>query len=174
MNFTELNDLENTTLQQVYTQKAPTQPPNQLLLFQMKDKIPNESKTYHDALHGNMYDTVLSTAFFSGENQDIIQNGIRKGVYNKSNGQHIISRQDPDGIKAIMRSIFLEHSPNSPENITQQITMLNELVFNYSIPRVLSNVQSYIHYRNDSENIHAPLPHPTMTKQTIQLQPRFW
>jgi hypothetical protein len=174
MNFTELNDLENTTLQQVYTQKTPTQPPNQLLLFQMKDKIPNESRTYHDALHGNMYDTVLSTAFFSGENQDIIQNGIRKGVYNKSNGQHIISRQDPDSIKAIMRSIFLEHSPNSPDNITQQITMLNELVLNFSIPRVLSNVQSYILYRNDSETIHAPLPHPIMTKQTVQLQPRFW
>jgi hypothetical protein len=174
MNFTELNDLENTTLQHVYVKKDPIQPPNQHILFQMQDKIPNESRTYHDALHGNMYDTVLSTAFFSGENQDIIQNGIRKGVYNKSNEQHIISRQDPDSIKAIMRSIFLQHSPNSPENITQQIKMLNELVLNYSIPRILSNVQSYIHYRNDSENIHAPLPHPTMTKQTIQLQPRFW
>jgi len=174
MNFTELTDLENTNLQPVYVKKETIQQPNQHILFQMQDKIPNESRTYHDALHGNMYDTVLSTAFFSGENQDIIQNGIRKGVFNKSNGKHVISRQDPDSIKAIMRSIFLEHSPNSPENITQQIQMLNELVFNYSIPRVLSNVISYIQYRNDSENIHAPLPHPTMTKQTIQLQPRFW
>jgi hypothetical protein len=174
MNFTELTDLEDKKLQFVDTRKEIVQPPNQQLLFQMKDKIPNESRTYHDALHGNMYDTVLSSAYFSGENQDILQNAIRKGVYDKSNGKHIVSRQDPDGLKAIMRSIFLQHSPNNPNDITEQIKMLNELVINYAVPRVYSNVESYLHYRNDSENIHEPIARPIMTKRTMQLQPRFW
>jgi hypothetical protein len=174
MNFTELSDLENDKLQFVDTKKEMIQPPNQHILFQMKDKIPNESKTYHDALQGNMYDTVLSSAYFSGENQDILQNAIRKGVYDKSNGKHLVSRQDPDGLKSIMRSIFLQHSPNNPNNITDQIKMLNKLVIEYAVPRVYSNVESYLHYRNDSENIHEPIARPTMTKTTIQLQPRFW
>ena len=61
--------------------------PNIEQLFSMADRIPiNSTKhSFRDAMTGNWYDTQLSTAFFSGKNIQIIQNGIRAGVYNKSN-----------------------------------------------------------------------------------------
>ena len=40
--------------------------------LEMFDKIPNESYTFHDAMRGNFYDTILSDLFFSNKNIDIV------------------------------------------------------------------------------------------------------
>ena len=76
--------------------------------FSMSDSIPiNSNKySYRDAMTGNWYDTELSNAFFSGKNIQIIQNGIRAGVYNKSNQQYIVGEQSIDELQIIMRGIF--------------------------------------------------------------------
>ena len=80
-------------------------------LFQMYDKIPvNQCTTFRNPTEGLWDNTALSNAFFSAENMVIIQNGIRVGVYKKSNGQYVISDQDGDTLKIIMRSIFLQNS----------------------------------------------------------------
>ena len=62
--------------------------PNTSNLFAMYDKIPaNQCTTYRNPTEGLWDNTALSNAFFSAENMVIIQNGIRAGVYQKSNGQ---------------------------------------------------------------------------------------
>ena len=65
--------------------------PNTNVMFSMMDKIPvSQCSSFRDAMTGNWNDTPLSVAFFSRNNMKIIQNGIRVGVYNKSNGHYII------------------------------------------------------------------------------------
>ena len=64
---------------------------NQFLLY---DKIPkNDCNTFYDAMIGNFTDSNLSRAFFCKENIQIIQNAIRKGVYELSNEQYIIDNR---------------------------------------------------------------------------------
>ena len=95
-------------------------------LFQMYDKIPvNQCATYRDPTAGIWDNTALSDGFFSSKNITIIQNGIRTGVYKRSNGQYTISNQDEDTLKIIMRSIFLQHAANQPTHVNRQIYELN-------------------------------------------------
>ena len=136
--------------------------------FKMFDKIPIDSRSYHDALTGNSYNTQLSDLFFSKENVQIIQNAIRAGVYNRSNGKHIISNQNLDTIHIIMRSVFLQDSKNLPNNITVQIKELNELVLEEIVPKLLGEVEGYLVYRKDISEIPEPLEKPksdTIAKQ---------
>ena len=87
--------------------------PNTSKLFQMYDKIPsNQCTTFRNPTNGLWNDTILSNAFFSSYNIEILQNGIRAGVYKLSNSQYIIGPQDGDSLKIIMRSIFLQYSSN--------------------------------------------------------------
>jgi hypothetical protein len=50
MNFTELNELENTILQQVDVQKTPEQPPNQLLLMHYREIWMIRDEALHSSL----------------------------------------------------------------------------------------------------------------------------
>jgi hypothetical protein len=103
--------------------------PNTSTLFKMYDKIPaNQCVTFRNATEGLWSSTPLSQAFFSQQNIQIIQNGIRAGVYNRSNGQYVIGPQDCDSLKIVMRSVFLQYSANQPNNYQQQITQLNKIV----------------------------------------------
>ena len=93
--------------------------PNTSTLFQMYDKIPaNQCVTFRNATEGLWTSNSLSNAFFSEQNIQIIQNAIRAGVYNRSNGQYTIGPQDCDALKIIMRSIYLQHSANKPTDVT--------------------------------------------------------
>lgn len=86
--------------------------PNTSVLFNMYDKIPaNQPTTFRNPTLGLWNETQLSNCF-SKENIQIIQNGIRVGVYTKSNNQYIIGLQDNDSLKIIMRSIFLQYAAN--------------------------------------------------------------
>jgi hypothetical protein len=133
--------------------------------FQLYDKIPTntECSTYHDALIGNFTDSNLSRAFFCKENMQIIQNGIRAGVYKMSNGQYIIENQNWDTLKIIMRSIYLQSSTNQLNNITQQIQALNDLVLEYCIKHIYSEARAYIIYKKDVSTMYHPIDRPTLS-----------
>jgi hypothetical protein len=143
-----------------------TQSPDISNLFAMYDKIPaNQCTTFREPTIGQWDETALSTAFFSKENIQIIQNGIRAGVYNKSNGQYIIGPQDCDPLKIIMRSVFLQNAANQPDNITGQIQQLNQMVLDYCIFHVYSEAQGYMKYLYDASTLAVPLSTPIMEKQ---------
>jgi hypothetical protein len=150
--------------------------PNTSKLFQMYDKIPaNQCVTFRNATEGLWNDTSLSLAFFSQENIQIIQNGIRAGVYHRSNGQYIIGPQDCDSIKIIMRSVFLQYSANQPSNIPQQIEELNKIVLNYCIQQVYSEAQGYMKYVDDVSTLVVPIAHPVQaTNNDKQLEFKSW
>ena len=149
---------------------------NTSTLFQMYDKIPaNQCVTFRNATEGLWSQTSLSPSFFSRENIQIIQNGIRSGVYKKSNEQYIIAPQDYDSLKIIMRSIFLQHSANLPNNITHQINELNKIVLDYCIHQVYSEAQSYMKYIDDVSTLVVPISHPVQTSNNDrQLELKSW
>jgi len=150
--------------------------PNTSTLFQMYDKIPaNQCVTFRNATEGLWSSSSLSQAFFSQQNIQIIQNGIRAGVYKRSNSQYVIAPQDCDSLKIIMRSIFLQYSANQPDNITQQINQLNKIVLDYCIQQVYSEAQGYMKYINDASTLVVPISHPVMADNNDrQLELKSW
>ena len=150
--------------------------PSTSTLFQMYDKIPsNQCVTFRNPTEGLWTSNSLSNAFFSQENIQIIQNGIRAGIYHKSNGQYVIAPQDCDSLKIVMRSVFLQHSANQLNNISQQIEELNKIVLDYCIQQVYSEAQGYMKYIDDVSTLVVPIAHPVMSSQNDrQLELKSW
>jgi hypothetical protein len=147
-------------------------------LFAMYDKIPsNQCATLREPTLGLWNETDLSKVFFSAKNIEIIQNGIRAGVYRKSNSQYTIGNQDCDSLKIIMRSVFLQHAANQFTNISKQIDELNKIVLDYCIGQVYSEAQGYIKYLHDVSTLAVPLAHPVQASQfdrkDFKLKPWF-
>ena len=147
------------------------QPPNPLTL----QENPTYTSSFKDAMNGVWADTPLSRAYFSIDNQQILQNGIRAGVYRKSNGKYLISQQSDQDLKMVMRAMFLEHSENRPTHFTEQIRELNGYVLEYCIPRVLGEAKGYLKYIQDASTLVVPLAPPihTSTDKTLELKSFF-
>ena len=150
--------------------------PNTSTLFEMYDKIPaNQCVTFRNPTEGLWTDTYLSQAFFSQQNIQILQNGIRAGVYQKSNGQYTIAPQDCDSLKIVMRSVYLQNAANQPNNITQQVAELNKIVLNYCIQQVYSEAQGYLKYIDDASTLVVPIAHPVMADNSDrELEFKTW
>jgi hypothetical protein len=141
-------------------------------VFHLYDKIPISEKTtnYRNALTGNMESNVLSETFFSSGNILIIQHGIIAGVYQKSNGRFQVGYQNQDTLKIIMRSIFLQHSKNRMDNITQQVEELNKLVLDYCIPQICSEAKGFMKYKEDVSTLAIPLSRAVSTYSSNVLE----
>jgi len=150
--------------------------PNTSTLFELYDKIPaNQCVTFRNPTEGLWTKNSLSDAFFSLDNINLLQVGIRSGVYKKSNSQYVIGPQDCDTLKIIMRSIFLQYSANLPNNISEQVNELNKMVLDYCVQQVYSEAQGYIKYINDASTLVIPIAHPVMASQNDrQLELKSW
>ena len=150
----------------ILTSKSASEAPDISNLFAMYDKIPaNQCSTFREPTLGQWDETSLSKAYFSQNNIQIIQNGIRAGVYKKSNSQYIVAPQDCDALKIIMRSVFLQNSVNLEHDIQGQILALNQMVLDYCIHHVYSEAQGYMKYLHDVSTLAVPLATPVMTSQ---------
>lgn len=139
-------------------------------LFTLYDKMPvNVPSTFRDATKGEWCETNLSRAFFSRENVQILQNGIKAGVYKMSNKQYVIADQNVDTIHIIMRSVFMQNALNQEHNITEQIIKLNNIVIDFSVPRVYSSLISHNKYIRDVSTLPEPLAPPKIMYNSKQL-----
>tara|TARA_B100000497_G_C7370410_1_gene238704 strand:- start:71 stop:544 length:474 start_codon:yes stop_codon:yes gene_type:complete len=139
-------------------------------VFSLYDKIPVGNTSYGDALTGNWTSNLLSKAYFSAENIQIIQNGVKAYVYNNSSGKYLISKQNEDTLKIIMRSIFLQHAKNRPDKIPNQIEKLNNIVVGYCGPKVLGEAEGYINYKRDISTLAVPMNRPVSTYHSNTLE----
>mgnify|MGYP006164487329 CR=1 FL=1 len=147
-----------------------------LLSLQDRNPIDSGGTSFREAMTGNWYNTSLSDAFFSAQNIALLQGAIKYGVYKRSNSQYVIDKQDPDVLKIIMRSIFLQYSKNNAQDIKGQIEALNKLVLDYAIPQVYGSAQGYIKYKHDASTLVVPLSNPVMSKtndKQLLLKPWF-
>ena len=97
----------------------------------------------------------VSNMFFSKDNMQILQNGIRYSIYTQTN--EIIDNQSDIELNLIMRSIYLQYSKNIPYNVVEQVKELNSRVLDYVVPRIYIEIKQYINYTNDISKLPIPL-----------------
>jgi hypothetical protein len=147
--------------------------PNAMML---QDRNRTTISTYHEALTGNWESSPLSKAYFSTQNQQILQNGIRAGVHRMSGGKFVIAQQPDTELKMVMRSIYLQHSTNEPGNVSAQIQRLNNAVLNFVVPKVYGEAKGYQQYLHDVSNLVVPMARPVngaARDKTLEMKPFF-
>jgi len=117
--------------------------------FFLQDKITIDNRTTFENLKYTQQNTNLSNLFFSMTNVQIIQNGLRAGVYNYSNKKYIIDEQNADALNIIMRAVYLQNSKNQDYNLTEQIKELNKLVIDYCVKTILVELEARFNYMRD-------------------------
>lgn len=113
-----------------------------------------------EALYGIQETTKLNQAYFSRKNMDMIQDNIRYDVYMKTDKKHIIGKQSEIELEVIMRSIYLQHSPNLPNQIKEQIKYLNDLVVNWCVEKIIPELYQYLGYLKEVEYMPVPIDLP--------------
>ena len=138
------------------------EPTDPNLRFKMQERISIKNKTteYREALTGTWENNILSQLFFSKENIQIIQNAIRAGVYKMSDNKIVVSPQNIETIKIIMRSTYLQYAEHRAENITEQIERLNKIVLDYCVPTLYNETVGYQKYLEDASTMYKPMENP--------------
>lgn len=128
----------------------------------LQQMVPVNDKTnFINLIEHQRSDDQLPTLFFSSKNIQIIQNGIRAKIYEKTNKKYIIEEQDPDILRRVMNSYYNIYSVHSPYNIKEQIEILNNRVIDYSVKNVYNELLSYISYKKDVYSLAEPMDLPT-------------
>jgi hypothetical protein len=114
-----------------------------------------------DLMRGNWMDTTLSKTFFGPANTKILQNAVRKTVYDRSGDKRwVIDEQSADELQIVMRSLYLQYAKNLEFDIPGQIKDLNDLVIEWCVPRIMSEIGMYEYYLKDISSMPVPLPQP--------------
>ena len=142
--------------------------------------------------------TPVSALFFSQKNIDALQQGICNQVYNKSNGKYNVGKQSETELKIIMRSIYFEslssgspyimqqiqrrsnlHDPLQPNSniVLNQVRELNIKVLDWSVRKILENIQQFDQYKKDVSMLPNPMDLPTSMsssgRKTLEFQSFF-
>ena len=137
----------------------------------------NTEKNFQgDMLRGNWEQNALSTAFFSRTNITLIQNQIRRSVYDRSQPKgYVIDDQSADELKIIMRAMYYQYAKNLPTDIPGQVADLNRRVVDWSVPHILSAVDHYYYYLKDIDTLPVPISWPVSLSsagsRTLPLNP---
>jgi len=108
--------------------------------------------------------TILSRTFFQPGNEKILQNALRRRVYDQT--EMVVPEQSTEQLQIVMRSIYLQYSTNRTDSakiITEQVSQLNDHVLNYCVPIVASNARQYQHYRKDISQMPVPMEYGLST-----------
>jgi hypothetical protein len=128
--------------------------------LQMIDNNTTQTNFQVEALYGIQETTQLNQLYFSKENMNIIQDKIRYQVYINTEKKHVIGKQSDVELEIVMRSIYLQHSPNLPTQVKEQIKYLNELVCNWCVEKIIPEIYQYMGYLKEVEYMPVPLEHP--------------
>jgi len=142
------------------------------ILPQLDSRTDTNSGSYREALTGHWEDTLLSTVFFSNGNIQILHNAMRAGVYERSGNKFVISEQDTDTLKVIMRSVYLQHAKNRPDDIQNQVSELNQVVTVHCTNQLMGEFEGYVKYKSDASSLVIPLELPMHFSKTRTLEER--
>jgi hypothetical protein len=113
-----------------------------------------------DAIRGNMTATPLNQAYFSPANVQIVQNRLRREVYERSAGKYLIDEQSVDELLIVMRAMYLQYGRNHPDDIPGQIDELNRIVADWSVPKIIAECSMHETYLYDIQHMPVPLQQP--------------
>lgn len=129
------------------------------------NSVSNSSIIYNstqiDPIKGNYEQTLLTHNFFSDNNIKSIQDSIRFYVYKQSNT--VIDYQNETDLINIMRSQLLQYgdlSLSNKESVLNEIHRINNMVINYCIYNILSEISMYNFYINDLNKLKTPIELP--------------
>lgn len=166
MEYSEFNPSVNYTNMKPYDDRSGSSYSNDMYEFNMyqsnTDKYTSSDDYYCGgnstlALKGGMQisNTPLSEMFFGDENVKRLQKRIKREVYNRSNKKiKVLTDQDREDLIIPMRAVYFDNAKHLPTNIPHQVKILNELVINYIMPDLMTNVKQYFDYIRD---INSPL-----------------
>ena len=154
------------------------EPDNPDVRFQMYERIAikNKATEYRESLTGEWENNLLAKVFFSQGNMQIVQNGLRAGVYELSKNQYVIPPQNIDALKILMRNIYLQYAQHYADNVTQQVERLNDLVLKHCVPLVYNETVGYMKYLQDQSSLVVPLDvpmHHDRNYKQLELKPWF-
>ena len=130
-------------------------------LFEQQDK---PYKNYAKDAISNIYTpNSLADLFFSNQNVDALQLGIKNLVYEKSCNKFLIGKQNQTELRIIMKSIYLEHAKHSlgNNNLIPEVRKLNGLILEFSVPRIIQEINMYEHYKKDVGIVALPMDRGT-------------
>lgn len=134
---------------------------NNNVIKDMKMTDDNVERNFQvECLYGIQETSKLNQLFFSKKNLEIIQNNIRYQVYLKTDKKHIIDRQSDIELEVIMRSIYLQHSPNLEYKYKEQIEYLNGLVIDWCVYQIIPELEQYQGYLKEIEYMPMPIDLP--------------
>ena len=127
-------------------------------------------------LTGTFSESNVSKLFFSQENLDYLQTQIISRVYEKTMKKHVVGRQSDDELLIVMRGTYLQYGKNVEKDIDVQINYLNELVLDYCVDNVHTNLLQYFEYINDITKEQPVLNNPETThiKGSKSLMPNLF
>jgi hypothetical protein len=133
--------------------------------YNLQKQQPNVTESPQNITSRNLNCTAVSSMFFSAENMDILQMGMRNQILNETRGKYKIGRQSDDELKIVMRSIYYQHSKNMPNNIKEQVRDLNTKVIDWCVPQIITNLKQDEKYRQDISTLPEPLERSVLTSQ---------
>jgi hypothetical protein len=140
------------------------EPEDPTATFKMFERVAAKNEPaclYSEMMKGALEPDLLSKTFFSKENVQILQNGLRAGVYSLSGEKYFLPPQNGDALSIIMRSTFLNHAKFFNDvNIRDQIEALNAKVLDYIVPQLYNSSKSYEQYLKDQSTLVVPLSRP--------------
>lgn len=119
-------------------------------------------------LRGTLELTPLNVMLFSNANLKILQNRLRKGVFDRTG--KIIDEQDSGELLLILRGVYLEYGKNRPTAIPQQIDELNTIAAKFIIDKVASEMEMYKTYVKDASSMPVPIELPKMIQNASYKQ----
>jgi hypothetical protein len=119
-----------------------------------KDKISQFSR---EAIIGVHQQTPLNDLFFSRQNIEALQVGIKNMVALRSNGEFIIGKQSEVELQVVMRAIYLKHAKHLETNLLEQVRELNGHIIEFCVPRIIEEIRMFNYYKKDISNLPVPL-----------------
>ena len=172
--MTDLGDFDDGALGggNGYNGRVPTdapgaRPPAPFQLF--SDALPSASQSAGPTASGFMTDTMqhvwqsrdvgdATELFMSKANVDAVQEAIRYRVYVASGGKHVIGRQSDVELALVMRSVLLQRGRNDDaSSAVEQVRQLNAEVLAWCVPRIVTEVNQYVRYREDVSTLPTPM-----------------
>ena len=118
-----------------------------------------------DAIRGNVLPSPLNQTFFSPANVQIVQNKLRREVYDRSGGEFMIDNQSVEELLTVMRAMYLQYGKNQPTRIREQIEELNQIVTDWAVPKIVAECSMHKTYLHDIQNLPVPLSQPVFLTQ---------
>lgn len=123
------------------------------------------TETPQNIMSRNYECSKVSDVYFSTDNIDLLQYGIRNRILNESNGRYNVGRQSDDELKIIMRSIYFQYAKNNESDVAGQVRYLNSKVLEWSVPQIMTNLKQDEKYRQDISSLPEPLERSQLPSQ---------